>query len=224
MGPLGEKRGDDPKDGLDQTYEPDGEQTLNTKIAHAMKAQGGIAARLAPDEVRADLATPIFDAKLKALLELKKTQKDEALRKVSQAEIADLMKDALLEVKDTEVDDEVLARTDAAGETRRLLAERDQLEVERVAGLEKQIAAFEKTHAKLLARLKADEVLADLKAAADEAEKDRIPRSAVDKEIARRQGLVRQLARLRDLLAHAPKRYEASEWREDGGMKTQKGA
>lgn len=222
MGPLGEKRADDPGEELDETFEADGQMTLNTRIARAMAAQGGIGARLDPKEIQADLAKPGFDQALKALVDSRKNEKDKEKRKVSQAEIEELMLQAMQAVPEEQVEEAERKRRAAAQEIRQLLDERDRLEKERTRVLQEKIVAFEAEQALLISRLNPQEVREDLQRAAGSSAKA-VARSDVDREVARRQGLVRKLARMREMLAHAPKTYRRDDWTTDTeGQKAQK--
>ncbi|HEY4082484.1 MAG TPA: hypothetical protein VGM81_17470 [Burkholderiaceae bacterium] len=205
MGPLGEKRSDDPGEELDQTFEIDHKtKTLNTRIAHAMQKQGGVSARLDPAEVKSDLAQAIFDEKLAAYIKTKADKKP-----VTKSELDKLMDESLAEA-DPKVDAERVEREAAAKETEALLKERAKLEVERAGPLAEKIAAFKKVHADRLARRTPEQVREDLAAKAGDGKP--VNFKAVDEEVEERRVLAVRLAVLEDQLAHAPKAYDPGDW------------
>ena len=217
MGPLGEKRSDDPGEELDETFEADRkQQTLNTRIAHAMEKQGGVSPRLDPTEIKADLAQPKFDQKLAELLKYKKEkEKNPSKKGVTKQEIDDLMAEAEKEAEPL-VESTRLEREAAALETAKLLEQRSKLEADRAAPLAKQIESFKEEHKLVLGRLTPEQVREDLKKLAEASNNPKpVDFRAVDEEVERRRVLVRKLAELNDKLAHAPKAYDKEDWQVD---------
>lgn len=211
MGPLGEKRSDDPGENLDETFEADRkQQTLNTRIAHAMEKQGGVSPRLDPAQIKADLAQPKFDLKLAELLKYKKeNERDPNKKGVSKQELDKMMVAAENEAE-PDLETTRLAREAAALEAAELLQERAKLEAERAVPLDKEIAAFKEEHKLALARPTPEQVREDLaKKAGDDKP---VNFGLVNKEVERRRVIARKLGELNDKLAHTSKAYDKEDW------------